>query len=143
MFHGELRVSLRGGEALVAEHFLDSAQIGAFLKQMRSERVTQSMRVNVGREAFGDRDLLDDSADAARGEASAALIDQQSVRFLLVDGKLLAARRKIAEKRRSDGAAKRQIAFLFSFASNDNGFCAQASVLQGDPDQLRATNAAA
>jgi len=48
MFHGELRVSLRRGEALVAEHFLDSAQIGAFFEQVRAERVTQSMRVNVG-----------------------------------------------------------------------------------------------
>ena len=91
MFHGELRVSLRGGEALVAEHFLDSAQIGAFLKQMRSERVTQSMRVNVGRKTLGHRNFFYDAANAARGEASSALIDQQSVRFLLVDGKLLAA----------------------------------------------------
>jgi hypothetical protein len=66
---GELGVALRGGEALVAEHLLDGAQVGAFLQHVRAEGVAQRVRMHVGREAAGDSDLLDDAADAACGEA--------------------------------------------------------------------------
>ena len=31
VLHGELRVALRGGEALVSQKFLNGAQVGAFL----------------------------------------------------------------------------------------------------------------
>ena len=39
LFHRDLRVDLRGGEAGVAEEFLNVAQVGAGIEQMRCERV--------------------------------------------------------------------------------------------------------
>ena len=65
---GQLRVALGGGEALVAEQFLNRAQVGAFFQQMRAEGVAQRVRMNVGREAAQNGDALDDAADAARGQ---------------------------------------------------------------------------
>ena len=69
---GELGVALGGGEALVAEQFLNGAEVGAFFEQMGSEGVAQGVRMNVRRQAAQDGDALDDAADAARGEAGLA-----------------------------------------------------------------------
>ena len=65
---GELRVALGGGEPLVAEQFLDGAQVGAFFQQMRAEGVAQRVRVHVGGESAQNGDALDDATHAARGE---------------------------------------------------------------------------
>ena len=77
MLHRELRVPLRGGEALVAEHLLDRSQVRAFFEHVRSESVAQGMRMHVGRQSLGDGDFLDDAAYAARGEASATPVDEE------------------------------------------------------------------
>ena len=77
VLHGELRVALGGREALVAEEFLNGAQVCAFFQHVRAEGVAQSVRMHIGRKAFGDGDFFDDPADTSRGEASAALVDEQ------------------------------------------------------------------
>jgi len=69
---GELRVALRGGEALMAEHLLNGAQVRAFFQHVGAEGVAQSMGMEVGGKAARERDALDDAADAARGEAGGA-----------------------------------------------------------------------
>ena len=71
----KLRVALRGRQALVPEQFLDGAQVRSLFQHVGTEGVTQSMRMNLGRQSLGNRDSLDDASNAARGEASAALID--------------------------------------------------------------------
>src|SRR5450759_983343 len=71
----KLRVALRGRQPLMPEQFLDGAQVRSLFQHVRAEGVTQSMRMNVGRQSFSNRDSLDDAAYAARGEASAALVD--------------------------------------------------------------------
>jgi len=45
--NGGMCVFLCGREGLVAKKFLDGAKIGAIGKQMRGERVTQRMRMQV------------------------------------------------------------------------------------------------
>ena len=65
---GELGVALGGGKTLVAEHFLNRAQVGAFLEQVGAERMPQGVGMDVGRQALGHRDLLDDPSHAAGGE---------------------------------------------------------------------------
>ena len=40
----DVRVNLRGGEARVAEHFLDRAQVRAVAEQMRGEGMAQQVR---------------------------------------------------------------------------------------------------
>ena len=69
VFDGKLRVPLRRGKPLVAEHLLDRAQVSAFLQHVSSEGVTQGVRMNVGRQPFGNRDFLDDAPYAAAWSA--------------------------------------------------------------------------
>ena len=80
VFHRELRVTLRGRQSLVTKQFLNRAQIGAFFEHVGAKSMAQGVRMNVGRESFGDGDFLDDPADTAGGQASAALIEEQSRR---------------------------------------------------------------
>src|SRR5208283_3966622 len=84
MFHRQLGVTLRGGEALVAEKLLNGAQISAFLQHMRAKGMAQRMRVNVWGKAFGNGNFLDDAADAARGQPPTAPVDEQSRRLFAV-----------------------------------------------------------
>ncbi len=44
----DLRVLLRGGEARVAQQFLDGAQIGAIGQQVRGVGVAEAVRMNRG-----------------------------------------------------------------------------------------------
>ena len=52
LLDGDLGVLLRGGEAGVAEHFLDSSQVSAFGQQVRGKSMPQGMGadVNLGSE---------------------------------------------------------------------------------------------
>src|SRR5271166_5563769 len=77
VLHRQLCVALRGCEAFVAKQLLDGAQIGTFFQHVRAEGMAQSVWVHVGREAFGYSNFLDDAADAARSQATAAMVDQQ------------------------------------------------------------------
>src|ERR1700758_2998676 len=79
VFHRKLRITLCGSEPLVAEQLLDRTQIRSFFQHVRAECVTQGVRMNIRREPFGNRNLLDDTAHAAGGKASSAMIDQQSL----------------------------------------------------------------
>ena len=45
---GELGVALGGGESLVAEQFLDGAEVGAFFKEVSAEGVAEGVGVGVG-----------------------------------------------------------------------------------------------
>ena len=47
MLHGKLGVALRCRQPLMAEQFLNRAQIGAFFQHVRAEGVAQGMRVDV------------------------------------------------------------------------------------------------
>ncbi len=82
MLHRKLRVALRGRKPLMAEQFLDGAQVRAFFQHVRSESVAQRVRMHIRRESFRHGDFLDDASDASRGEASAAPVDQQCRRIL-------------------------------------------------------------
>jgi hypothetical protein len=78
MTGGKLGITLGGGEAFVAQKFLDGAQIRTFLEQMCTKRMTQSVGVNVGWKATGDCNPFHDTAHTARSEALAiAQIDEQ------------------------------------------------------------------
>src|ERR1039458_10561367 len=62
VFDGELRVALRGREALMAEHLLDRAQVGAFLQHVSAEGMAQRVRMHIGRESARYGDLLHNAA---------------------------------------------------------------------------------
>ena len=69
---GELGIALGGREPLVAEEFLDGTQVGALFEHVGAEGVAQGVGVYIGGQAMGERDVLDDAADAARGEPGVA-----------------------------------------------------------------------
>lgn len=49
----------------MAQHLLNSTQIGTLLEKMCSERMTQGMRMDIRRKPIGHSDFLDDAAHAA------------------------------------------------------------------------------
>lgn len=49
MLHRKLCVTLGSGETLVAQHFLNGAQVRSFFQHVRAESVAQSVGVDIGR----------------------------------------------------------------------------------------------
>ena len=69
---GELGVALGGGEAFVAEEFLDGAEVCAFFEHVGSEGVAEGVGMGFVGQSVGDGEGFDDAADAAGGEAGVA-----------------------------------------------------------------------
>src|SRR5215472_17413779 len=98
--------------------------------------------MHVGREAFGDGDLLDDSADATDGETSATLVDQQGgCGFFLFSEELLTGG-QVGAKSGDGRSAEGHVALFLPFSANQNRLGADADVVEIDADQLRVADAA-
>src|SRR5512132_1358546 len=68
-----VRVDLRGADVRVPEQLLDAAQIRAVRQHMARERMAQDVRRHAtGFEARGDRDLLQQLAEADAGQVAGA-----------------------------------------------------------------------
>src|SRR6266850_3466680 len=76
MLDRELRVPLGRRQTLMAQQFLDGAQVRAFFQHVGTKSMAESMWVHVGGKAFGDGDALDDTSHAAGSEAAATLVDE-------------------------------------------------------------------
>src|SRR5271157_3848023 len=126
----KLSVSLRGRQALVAEHLLDGAQVSALLQHVRAEGVPQSVWMNVGREPARNGDLLDDAANAASGQTASAQVDEQRS-FCGSPGfaEHSLARRHIALERGFRGIAERDVSLFLAFTSHQNDFLRPADVV--------------
>src|SRR5579863_4473954 len=122
MLHRQLGVALRGREAFVSKQFLNGAQIGALFQHVSAKGVAQRVGMNIGREALGDSDLLDDAADTARGQASTTPIDEQSGSVPVFSSQDLQAHREIRSERAGCRTSEWNVAFLFSFAANQDRF---------------------
>ena len=72
--NGDVGIFLGGGEGLVAEEFLDGAEVGAIGEQMGSEGVAQGVGVQVPVHVGEANIFLDDAAHGALGEAAAGVI---------------------------------------------------------------------
>ena len=66
----DVGVDLRGGDVGMAEHGLDSAEVGAVHEEIGGEGMTQSVRADVLSDAGHAGVFFDDALDAARGEAA-------------------------------------------------------------------------
>src|SRR6202040_244568 len=98
--------------------------------------------MNVRGQAFGNRDFLDDTPDAASGQMAATLVDQQCRSIFLASEDTL-AHWKIGSQGFLDRFTERNVALFFPFAANQNGFGAQSYVIELDAGQLRIADAAA
>ena len=64
----DVSVKFRGADGGVAEHFLDNAQIGAMLEEMRGETVAKHVRRDVSGHAGESDALLDAGPHGDRGK---------------------------------------------------------------------------
>ena len=71
---GGLRVTLRGGKRYMAEKLLNGAKIGAIGQQVRGERVTKRMGMQVPVDVIEQRIFFHNHVYEAVGEAAAFLI---------------------------------------------------------------------
>src|SRR5713101_8501271 len=78
---GGVGVFLRGREGLVAEKLLNGAKISPVGEQMRRERVTQRMRMQVPVDVGHANVFLDDTADRALCETPARIIEEYCFRM--------------------------------------------------------------
>jgi hypothetical protein len=75
---GEVGVDLGGGEAGVAEEFLDGAKVSAGLQQVGGEGVAEGMGADAVLSAGAQHVPMDDAADAAGGEGAAAVVEEKA-----------------------------------------------------------------
>ena len=76
--HGcHVRVYLRRAKAAVAEQFLDTADVGPGVEQVRGERVSERMWASAAVEAGGGEILPQHPGDASGRESSAEAVEKQ------------------------------------------------------------------
>src|SRR5258708_7224267 len=75
----QVRVNLRGAQALVAKKLLDAAQVGAVVEQMGGEAVAERMGADARIEAGLHQILVELAADGARAERFAVLVEKDAV----------------------------------------------------------------
>jgi hypothetical protein len=73
---GGVGIFLSGGERLVAEEFLNGAEVGAIGEKMRGERVAERVGVQVPIHVDEADVFLDDAAYGTLGEAAANVIEE-------------------------------------------------------------------
>jgi len=71
---GRVSVFLRGGKRLVAEKFLNGAQVGAVGEKMRRKSVAQGVRMQIPIHVDEADVFLDDAADGTLRETTASVI---------------------------------------------------------------------
>lgn len=74
VFEGNLGVLLGGGEAGVAEEFLDGAEIGAIAEEVGGVGVAEAVRMQAGVPGESGGVELDDATHASISEAASAVI---------------------------------------------------------------------
>lgn len=67
-------VFLGGGERLMAEEFLDGAEVGAVREEMRRKGMAKGVRVQIPIHVDEADVLFDDAADGALGKAAAGVV---------------------------------------------------------------------
>ena len=75
----DVRVALRRAEARVAEQFLNRAQVGAALQQVRRERMPQRVRADAGPRAARRHVAPHQPVDAPHGQPPAAIVHEQRI----------------------------------------------------------------
>src|SRR5579864_139934 len=140
VLHRELGISLRGRKALVAKHFLNRAEISPFFEHVRAEGMPQGVGMNIGRESFRHRDFLYDSTNAACCEPTTTLVDQERWRCLPSLRQHKLTLREIIRQPGLHRISEWNVAFLLSFATNQDRFGTDTNVIEVYSDQFRVAN---
>ncbi len=132
---GDVGVDLGGGDAGVAEEFLDAAEIGAGVEHVSGEGVAELVGADVDGDAGVAEVFLEEFADADAGEACAALGDEEGSGL---DAGLGAVALDGLEGRRADG----DDALFAALAENADGLREGIDVGDVEADELREAEAA-
>src|SRR5215469_8700974 len=82
VIHAHVRVALGGGQARVAKHLLNGAQIRAVVEQVSCKAMAESVRGNARDDPGTKQAARDDHFNAARSKARAAQIgDYRTIGF--------------------------------------------------------------
>lgn len=132
-FHRDLGVDLGGGEAGVAEEFLDVAEVGTASQQVRSERMSKRVRRDVVNVGASSNVFVDHAANGAGGYAAAAAMQEYRL-FITLRGRAFVEENrprlmKVIHQGLKSGFAKRHDPLFFSLAGNTNELLAKVDVL--------------
>ena len=72
VFDRKLRIALRGRKPLVAQEFLDRAQVRPFFQHVCTKSVSHRVGMKIRRQPFSDRNPFDDSPNTAGCDAAPA-----------------------------------------------------------------------
>src|SRR5205814_1784636 len=75
----KMRVHLRAGNRRVSEHFLHGAEVAGRLQNVRGERMTQHVRMDVSRKPLLDRPCREPPFDRSRGQPPSLHTDEQCI----------------------------------------------------------------
>ena len=134
----EVGVDLGGADAGVAEHFLHRPQVARRLQHMGGERVAQHVRVNVLAQARLQGPAVEPQLHAARGEAGAALADEEGGR---VGARQRQPVRQPGGNRGQGLLSHRHDAGLVALAGDLRFARLQVEVVEIEPDQFRQAQA--
>ena len=81
LLEGKLSIFLGGGEALVAQQFLNGPQVGAFAQHVSAEGMAQGMRMDVRWQPFGYCYPLHDSGNTASRQRASTTINKKPPRI--------------------------------------------------------------
>src|SRR5579885_1905455 len=135
---GDLCVPLRRREALVAEHLLNSPQVGALSQQVRGERVAKRVRtdshVSVG--AVHTHVALEDPVNYARSEPPAVNVEEKRGATGARFSKQLFARGQVSLERRFRFRAERHDPLFIALAAHQNKRIAEIHASEIKPCKL-------
>lgn len=136
---GDVGVDLGGGEAGVAEEFLDGAEVGAVFQQVGGEGVAEGVGADVVLGAGSEDVAVDDAADAAGGERAAAVVEVEAAGVFFVGAlfgeEVGAGFGKIRFDGLLGGAAEEDDALAVAFAA-DEELGGAAGLVDGEADEL-------
>ena len=113
----DVGVDFGGADARMAQHFLDDAEVGAVLEQVRREAVPEHVRSNVFIDATTFDALFDVQPKGHAGESGAATGEENSAGGAGFD-ELWARGAEVTFERGDGGFADRDDAFLVPLAND-------------------------
>jgi hypothetical protein len=131
-FAVEVGIDLGGGNAFVAEHFLDGAEVGAAFHEVGGERMTEGMRGDIFCDTGLPDQVFEEQEDHLPRKLAAPSVEKEGV-FMTgfcaeVDADILLIDADIFD----GGAADGYQSFLIAFA--DHADVAHVQVEAGDPE---------
>ena len=110
----DVDVFLGGGQALMSQEFLDTAQVRAIIEQVGGKGMPQGMRAGAGRDAGALAVFFDQQVHPASAQAAAMMVEKQGL--LLLHTTTLLTDLEVGLERLRGRFAKKDLALALAFA---------------------------